>query len=321
MFSGLKPIVIAIASFGLVIPCTGGIAKEFSRVSEQERTVERGSQIVVRNEFGNISITGSDRNTLEAVATDPIRSQAFPVTISEGSGGIKRVFTVSPLESARSPKQKINLEVKVPRDVVLERIYVRSGNINISDLNTGVSLRTDDGNITVNRVGSPGGGLIDLTTGSGNVDVANVDADVRVVSISSGISVQCVKGDVAARVSSGQIAVSDITGDVELNNSSGNLYFTGAINSESRYRLKTLSGDVYMDIPGTVGFTAVLSAYSGRIETEFQFPNASQLPPSRSNRRIIGKHGDGRARIDLDSFSGGVFLRKVDASSGPNCQE
>ena len=121
------------------------------------------------------------------------------------------------------------------------------------------------------------------------MNLSNINGDVRIVAISSGINVQCVKGDVAARVLSGQIAVSNIDGDVELNVSSGSASFTGPIHPERRYRLKTLSGNVSMHIPDTVGFTAVLTAYSGLIEKDFQLSNDSQTPPSRTNRRVVGK--------------------------------
>ena len=67
--------MIAIALIGFAMPATRGIAKEYSSVIEQERRVERGSRIVVRNEFGDIRIAGSDRNIAEAVATDPNSSQ------------------------------------------------------------------------------------------------------------------------------------------------------------------------------------------------------------------------------------------------------
>ncbi len=323
MFPRLKPIVIAIALIGFVIPGTRGIAKEYSSDIEQERRVERGSRIVVRNEFGDIRIKGADRDTVEAVATDLNSSQPIPVSISEESSGNKRVFTVSPVESGHGVRQKINilLEVKVPHDVELAPIFIRTGNISINDLDGGANLRTDNGNISVQRVGSPGGGLVEATTGSGNVDLSNINGDVRIVSISSSITVQCVKGDVAARVSSGEIVVSNIGGDVELNVSSGSVSFTGAIHSERRYRLKTLSGNVDMGIPDSVGFTAVLSAYSGHIEKDFQFSNDSQTPPSRTNRRVVGKYGDGSGRIELDSFSGHVRLRKIVASSDTDCQK
>ena len=321
MFSGLKPLIIALALIGFAM-ATSGIAKGYSSIIEQERIVERGSRIVVRNEFGDIRIEGSDRNTVEAVATDLNSSQPVPVSITEASSANKKVFTVSPVESGRGDRQKINilLEVRVPHDVELAPIYLRSGNISIKNLDGGVNLRTDEGNISIQRVGSSGGGFVEATAGTGNVDVSNINGDVRIVAISSGITVQCVKGDVAARVSSGHIEVSNIEGDVELNVSSGSASFTGPIHPERRYRLKTLSGNVSMDIPDSVGFTAVLTAYSGQLENEFQFSNDSLTPPGRTNRRVVGKHRDGAGRIELDSFSGHVSLRKMAVSGGADCQ-
>jgi DUF4097 and DUF4098 domain-containing protein YvlB len=317
VFSRLKPVIIAIALISFAMPATRGLAKEYSSVIEQEPRVERGSRIVIRNEFGDIRIEGSDRNTVEAVATDRNSPQPVPVNITEASSANKKVFTVSPVESGRGDRQ-ISLEIKVPRDVELAPIYLRKGNISINNLDGGVSLRTDDGNIRVQRSGSSGGGFVEAMAGSGNVDLSNINGDVRIVAISSGITVQCVKGDIAARVSSGYIAASNIDGDVELNVSSGNASFTGPIHPQHRYRLKTLSGHVSMDIPDSVGFTAVLSSYSGQLDTDFQFPNA--LPPFRSKARLIGKYGDGSARIELDSFNGSVSLRKIVASNGTNCQ-
>ena len=317
MFPRLKLVMIAIALIGFISPATRGNAKEYSKAIGQERRVERGSRIVVRNEFGDIRIAGSDRNTVEAAATDLNSSQAVQVSITEATSSNKKVFTLSPVERQRGVGQKINILLKVPHDVELDPIYIRIGNISVTDLYGGVNLRTDDGNITVQRVGSLGGGLVEARAGSGNVDLSNINGDVRIIAISSNITVRCVKGDVAARVTSGHIAVSNTAGDVEANVSSGAISFTGAIHPESRYRLRTLSGHVSMHIPDTVGFTAVLSSYSGQLQTDFQFPNASP----RSKQRIIGKYGDGTARIELDSFNGSVELRKKVASSATDCQK
>jgi len=320
MFPGFKPVMIAIALTGFVVPATPRLVRESSRVIPQEPRVERGSRIVIRNEYGDIRINGSDRDTVEAIATNPNGSQAVPVTISEGSSGNQKVFTVSPVEGGRSARQQINLEIKVPREVEVEAIGIRRGNIRVMDLNGGVRLRTEEGHTTVSRVGSAVGGLVEVMAPNGNVDLSNINGDVRVVAISGNIAVQCVKGDIAARVMSGGIEVSNIDGDVQLNASSGSVSFTGAIRSAGRYRLQTLSGHVSMSIPDKVGFTAMLTSYSGQLERDFQFSHALRdTPPGRTNQRLIGKYGDGSARIELDSFSGSVSLRKIDAGSLTDC--
>ena len=146
MFARLKLAMTAIALIGFVMSATGAIAKEYSSVINQERRVERGSRIVVRNEFGDVRIEGSDRNTIEAVATDFDSSQSVPVTITEAPSGDKKVFTVSVVESGRSVRQKVNtsLELKVPHYVELAPIYIRRGSISINNLGGGVNVRTDD---------------------------------------------------------------------------------------------------------------------------------------------------------------------------------
>jgi hypothetical protein len=319
MFPGLKPAIIAIALIGFVSPSAPGIVGVYRNSIAQERRVERGSRIVVRNEFGDIGIVGSDRDTIEAFATNLNGSPPASVSISEASSDNKKVLTVRAVESGSDPKPQIKLVVKVPRYAELEPIYLRMGNITVSDLDGGASLRTDDGNISVHRVGSPGGGLVDVKMGSGSVDLSNINGDVRIVGISSNITVKCIKGDVAGRVMSGTIAVSNIEGDVDLNGSSGTLSFTGPIRSAGHYRLNILSGEASMSIPDKVGFTAVLSAYNGHLETDFQFSNASPTSPGR-NKRVIGKYGDGTGRIELDSFSGNVHLRKIEEGSGTDCK-
>jgi DUF4097 and DUF4098 domain-containing protein YvlB len=318
MFAGLKPVMIAFALVRFVSPATPGIVKDYRNAIQQDRRVERGSRVVVRNDFGDVIIAGTDRDTVEAVATNLNNSAAVRVSISEATFGNKQIFTVSPVASGRGDKQNIKLEVKVPRYVELEPIYLRVGNINVVDLDGGVSLRSDDGNISARRVGAPGGGLVEVMAGSGSVNLSNINGDVLIVAISSSINVQCVKGNVAGRVASGGIESSNVDGDVELNASSGYVSFTGAIHSERRYRLKVLSGNVDMNIPDRVGFTAVLTSYSGQLDTDFQFANDSQTP-RRTNKRVVGKYGDGSGRIELDSFNGHVSLRKIAASSGADC--
>src|SRR6185369_6547295 len=109
MFLKLKP-VIGIALIGFIVPAARGIARENSSIIGQERRVERGSRIAIRNEYGDVRVAGSDRDTVEAIATNTNGSQAVPVTISEGSSDNQRVFTVSPVEGGRSARQQINLE-------------------------------------------------------------------------------------------------------------------------------------------------------------------------------------------------------------------
>src|ERR1043165_136156 len=208
-FARFKPAIAIAIAIVFVVPATTAIAQQYSKPDEQERRVERGSRVVLRNEFGDISIVGWDRDTIQALATNLNGVPPASVSISEASSDNKRVFTVRAVENGGDIKPQIKLVVNVPRYVELEPIYLRRGNLSVNDLDGGVSLRTDEGNVIVRQVGSPAGGLVEVTAGNGSVDLSNINGDVHIVAISSNITVQCAKGDVAGRVTSGQIAVSN----------------------------------------------------------------------------------------------------------------
>ncbi len=315
----------------------------------QKQKIERDSKVSIRNDFGSVTITGWERETIQAVARDVSSAETSPVSIREDSSNPKRIVIAVELAGRRSSKDKINLEVKIPRYAELAPVYISSNNIAISDLDGTVNVKTDSGGITVRRVGSANTqtkngeitaenvegdftaksengnvkladieGLVEVTTGNGNVEMLGVEGDVKVVAINSKILAQCVQGDVEISDTSSQIMLLGIGGNVDVSTSNGKANFIGTIKRANRYRLKTLSGAVSMAIPNDVGFTALLSSYSGQIETDFKFQNDSQIS-SKTNRRGTIRFGDGEARIELDSFDGRIRLGKIASEAIQKC--
>ena len=319
-------------------------------VCGQEQKIPRGSMILVRNDYGSITITGWERETIEAAATDASLGEKVSVSVSENLPVSNRILiTVKP--GKRNPQGKIKLEVKLPRYIELEPIYVSGDNIFISDLDGAVNVKTDSGEISVRRTGAVNAqskngaidaenvegdfiaktengdiklanveGTINITTGNGSVEMRGVEGDVKVAAINSKMLVQCVRGDVEINDTSSQITLLGVSGDVDVSTSNGKANFVGAINRASRYRLKTLSGAVSMTIADDAGFTAALSSYSGHIETDFKFQNDSQMS-NKTNRRGVVRVGDGEARVELDSFDGRVRMSKIASEAIQKCSE
>jgi DUF4097 and DUF4098 domain-containing protein YvlB len=299
----------------------------------QERKIERGSRIVVRNAYGSISITGWERETIEAVATDASRAETVPVGISENSSDSKRIVIAVTPENKLNFKGKIRLEVKIPRYVELEPIKAESDAIAVYDMEGFVHLKTNSGDIKIVNAGSvqarTGNGNIsleniqghaDLITTNGNIKAQRIRGDTRIISVNAKINIECVKGRVEISDTSSQIWLIGIEGDVDVSTSNGKAYFIGPIRSENRYRLKTLSGAVSMSIPGNIGFTVTLSSYMGKIEKDFTFQNDSTFRNGKTDQRFIGKYGDGKAQIELDSFDGRVSLSKISPAAAGNCE-
>jgi hypothetical protein len=301
-------------------------------INAQERKIPRGSKVVVRNDYGSITITGWNNETIEAVATDISRAEAVSVSISENLPVSNRIL-ISAKPDKRNPQGKIKLEVKLPHYVELEPIQAESETISISDFEGFANVKTGSGDIKIVNVGSvqarTGNGNIsleningaaDLISGNGNITARQIGSDMRIISVNSKINLSCVEGRVEISDTSSQIWLTGIEGDVDVSTSNGKAYFIGAIRSDNRYRLKTLSGAVSMAIPDDTGFTAKLSSYSGKIEKDFIFQNDSAFRNGKTEQRFIGKYRDGKAQIELDSFDGRVSFSKIAAGAIKSCE-
>jgi hypothetical protein len=222
----------------------------------------------------------------------------------------------------------------MPRYALLDAIEIRSGDLNISDLDGPISISSGSSNINVNRVGAvevrarSGNinvegveGLVYIVATSGEITVKRAGSDVRATSINGDINIQCVKGRVDASNARGGIILSGVDGDVEASTTDADINFTGAIRQQGRYRLKSMEGRVVMSIPeSSPGFTAILASYNSDVVTNFNVSNESAPAGARASRRVEVRQGDGRAQITLDSFSKAVQLTKLAGSPATSCK-
>ncbi len=296
----------------------------------QERRVAQGNSIAVGNGFGNITIIGWERETLEATAKNASSAKQVSVKIIESE---KKITISLGTKNGDDQNCKINLELKVPRYANLEPLQAESDAIIVSDIEGFVNVKTGSGDIKIVNVGSVQArtgngnialeninGRIDLITGNGNINARQIQGDTRIISVNAKINISCVKGRIEISDTSSQTWLLGVEGDVDVSTSNGKAYFIGAIRAENRYRLKTLSGVVSMAIPDDTGFTATLSSYSGKIEKDFIFQNDSAFRNGKTDRRFIGKYGDGKAQIELDSFDGRVSFSKIGAGAIRTCK-
>lgn len=317
----------------------------------QEKKIPPGSKILVRNDYGNITITGWERETIEAVAIDAARRETVSAGISENLPVSNRIL-ITAKPNKTNFQGKIRLEVKVPRYAELEPIDASSGNISVSDMDGSVKVKTESGEITIRGTGAVNAqtkngeikaeniegdftaktengnvkladvdGSVNVTTGNGNVEMRRIGDHVKIVAINSKIFVQCAQDDVEISDTSSQIMLLNIDGNVDVSTSNGKASFIGSINDASRYRLKTLSGAVSMAIPENSGFRAILSSYGRHIETDFKSQGDSQTLPEEKGRRLLVRNGDGEARIELDSFDGRVRLSRIALDAIEKCEK
>lgn len=166
-------------------------------------------------------------------------------------------------------------------------------------------LKLDTGSGSVSVVDAQG--EVDLDTGSGGVTIRGIKGDALHIDAGSGsirggdIDVSELKADVGSggvrldRVRASQVAVDAGSGGTELE----------LLSAVDQLKVEAGSGGVTVHLPASQNADVDIETGSGGIDTDF----AVQV--TRFERRhMVGRIGDGRGRIRIESGSGTVRLLK-----------
>jgi hypothetical protein len=299
---------------------------------------------------GRITVRGWDSDVIEAQATSERGDEVVVLTRAEGDGPerlfIKADYTnldsgvpttdelVLPPLKGDDPVQ-VHLEVKVPRYAEIELIRVIRSDVEVTGIETAVSITGHSSNLTLKDVGSVEAhtrtgsiavenarGIADVSSSVGKISVRNSRGAVRAVSIAGAIDIRCVKGRVDVSNTQAPIELSGIDGDVDAIAASSDVRFTGALSADNRYYMRSMSGRVELVIPAeTRGFNATLTSYHGSVDSDFALvPKPAPQDSASTKHRLAGRFGNGGPQITLDSFEGVLKLTKAPRNSILSCK-
>lgn len=263
--------------------------------------------------------------TLDANGTVDLSILGGDIIVTGGSGRQVRIL-------AESERAQLRLEHTSNRiSLRPERNRVRGGDTEYRvtvPAGTRVIMASTSGELTAR--GTRGeveatsmSGDITISDASGEVQAEALSGSVEISGVSGSVSVQSVSGDVSVENASGEIEVESVSGEIELQGItsksvrgmtvSGEIDFEGTIAPDGRYELKSHSGDVRMNLPANVNALVSVSTFSGEIDSDFQVT----LEPGdgrRHHQQFEFRIGSGGARIQLESFSGDIYLDRGTAS-------
>jgi DUF4097 and DUF4098 domain-containing protein YvlB len=204
---------------------------------------------------------------------------------------------------------EVNYRLDVPRGMPVSldgvrasaRVYDLDGDVSIQTIAGEIAVRGGDGNVTLSSIQGP----ISVVGARGRLAVNSVDGEIRLLEIAGRILAETVNGPVALRrVVSESVEVSTVNGD---------LCYDGAIAGTGRYRFRTHNGDIAVGLPEQTGATVTVATYRGEIDSDFPL----RVGPMGERNLFKLRLGDGRARLDLESFGGAIRLRRPDADGTP----
>ena len=213
-----------------------------------------------------------------------------------------------------------DLRVQLPAGQDLA-IYLAVGKVSVSNVNG--RLRVDAHSAPITATGAKGELMLDV--GSGSVTATGIEGELVVDTGSGPVEVSRFKGsELTVDTGSGEVTATDVQANrLVIETGSGDIQVTGAtapdvvletgsggVTADLRSQLAELqvetgSGDIAITAPGSLGAEVEIETSSGDIETDFP------LQVTRHSRdHLVGRIGDGKGRIAIETGSGNIRLLK-----------
>jgi putative adhesin len=264
--------------------------------------------IEVSNVRGSVTINGTNQNTISLtgslgagsrLAIDGGESHLELRVESEHQGGWL---------GNHGPANDTTLVLNVPHSVALKLDLV-SADSKVSGID-GKSLDVDNVSGKVQLSGAARSIEVDSVSGNVTLDIAKAGAVERA-------HLQTVSGDIRATGADGRVKLETVSGSInytaptvaEFNaeSVSGTIDATAAPAKNARVHLETMSGHLRLHLPADLSARLTAETFSGNIKSDFGTVSKAEFGPGSS---LDARVGDGNARIETESFSGSIELRK-----------
>lgn len=256
--------------------------------------VQRGARLDVENFSGDIIVEAWSRDVVrvraEHNARDRIEIQATGSVVSIRA------------RARRGMPDAVDYAIQVPRWMRLNLNGVNA-EIRVSGIEGDVTAHTIHGDVAVRG----GSGTVSLHSVNGDVSLSGARGRVEAASVNGDVDLTDIEGDVAAETTNGDLRLERVDGaSVEGTTVSGDVDFIGPIQNQGRYRFTTHSGDVTATVQEGANVTVSVATFSGEFESAFPLT----LQEFRQGKRFQFTIGTGSARLDVESFSGTIQLRR-----------
>ncbi|SHG46932.1 DUF4097 and DUF4098 domain-containing protein YvlB [Hydrocarboniphaga daqingensis] len=269
------------------------------RAIDERRSLKADARVRVSNVAGSIEIVSWDKP--EAYISGELGRGADKLDITGSDGNLDIVV--------RTPKNTRNVEgselrIMLPVGVALN-VEAVSADVIVQGIKGKVVAATVSGEMT-------------LSLAADEVEARTVSGDVVVRAPMRNGSINTVSGDVRASGGGGRLKLETVSGDAELvgasaysdlslKSISGDFDVDAALTGDGRFVGETLSGEMRVRMPAATSAQVTLHTFSGDVRSAF----GGAVPSGDERReRQEFKIGDGRARVDLSSFSGDIVLDK-----------
>jgi hypothetical protein len=256
--------------------------------------VKAGARVDVENFAGEIAVRTWTRN---AVRIEASHSRRVVVEIAVEDDRIK-----VEARGRHGVPGTVDYRLTVPVWIALELSGV-STEISVEGVRGELKAQTVHGDVRVKG----GGGFVSVGSVDGEVDVSGARGRIEVSSVNQGVRVADVTGELSAESVNGDIVLERVgSKSLEISTVNGDLYFDGDLEPGGVYGFSTHNGDIVIGLPEKPDVMVSVSTFSG----DFSSSIPVQLRGTHSGKEFSFSLGSGRARLDLETFQGGIHLER-----------
>jgi DUF4097 and DUF4098 domain-containing protein YvlB len=265
--------------------------------TDQTVAVTRGARLLIDNFAGEVNVRAWDRDSLRVQARHASRAKVNIKTVPTGL----RVSS----SAEHGPPGSIDYEINAPTWMSI-KVDGQFNFVTIEGTQAEVSVENVRGDIVVK-----GGNGVTAKSVEGDITVEGAKGKTTVSSINQGITVSGSSGEIYAETVNGPIALSRIeAASLEASTINGNITYEGTAVSGGRYRLTSHNGSITVAVPESSNATFAVRTYNGGFNSNLPVKGDRDPREVQKGRRVLFTLGTGSAEFELESFSGGIRLRK-----------
>jgi DUF4097 and DUF4098 domain-containing protein YvlB len=286
-----------------------GSAQAAEPIKAVAKPLDARGTVEISNVRGRIKVTGWERNMVAVTGT----LGADTKLIFEGSGN-RLLVRAERNKSGKQgwlswggsgPSEDTVLQVHVPFSASLE---VEGVSADVSVIGIRASERLEVETVS---------GDANLQASTDRLDISSVSGDVEFSGAARRANADSVSGDLRLRDIDGELSVETVSGDANVAASrltqidggsvSGDIELDVELVGNASVDIETMSGELTLSLPANLSATLNAESFSGSLHSDFPVEIIDEAGPGSEMR---GKLGSGDARIELESFSGDINVRK-----------
>ncbi len=314
----MTSLVAALALLALVaVPAAADADKE--KYEEKFQKVEKlalDGKVYLNNVSGDVKVLTWDRDEVKidalkiskADSLEKAKENAALVTIEVGrNDGRLEILTKYPEGSHKKLSVSVKYDLTIPAKADIEVRNI-SGDVWAESIGGYAKLNSVSGDVTFMK-GAKGGYIV---TVSGDLEVEDIKGDIKIKGTSGDITLTNQLGSVSAETVSGDIELKGVTGakSIDVGVISGDITYEGALEKDGRYSFQSHSGDVEVSLPENAAFEFSCRTFSGGIKSDFKMIVEMMGNLKRHKNDIRGEVNGGGADLNIETFSGDIYLNK-----------